>query len=100
MNGSSIQLEELMAKSRQVRIEFLRTEVEACFSFAKVAETERQTGHDEAASRSIEHAEEAYTTLTRFLSDPKHAKHITDEDHRELTAAMERLREELDRLRP
>ena len=89
-----------MAKSRQIRIEFLRTEVGACFTFAKVAETECQIGDHAAARRSIEHAEEAYATLTRFLSDPKHRKHITHEEYRELTAAMKRVREELDSLKP
>ena len=69
--------------------------MELCFTFAKVAET---TDDDEAASRAIEQAEKAYSTLDHFLSDPKHAKHITDEEHLELKAALERVREQLDRL--
>ena len=80
-------------------MEFLRTELASCLTFASLAETERKIGNDEHANRTIADAEKAYATMEqRFLSDPKHAKHISDEEWRELTAGMERLRKTLDGL--
>jgi hypothetical protein len=79
-------------------MEFLRTELASGFTFASLAETERSIGNDEHAKRSIADAEKAYATMQRFLSDPKHAKHISDEGRRELTAGMERFRKTLDGL--
>ena len=100
MSGPSDQFADLKVNSDRIRIEFLRTELETGFTFATVAETERHIGDDAAATRCLGHAEKAYSTLARFLSDPKHAKNIDDAQHRELTTGMERLREKLDELRP
>ena len=77
-------------------MDFLRTEVDACFTFIGLAETERRIGNDEHAKRAAADAEKAYATLQRFLSDPKHAKHITAEERQELAERMEKLRKKLD----
>ena len=63
-----------------------------------LAETEFEIGNREAATGSLQHAEEAYSTLARFLSDPKHNKDMADDERRELTAGMDQIREELDEL--
>ena len=80
----------------KVRMDFLRTELEACSTFVGLAETERTIGNDEHAKRAAADAEKAYSTLQRFLSDPKHAKHINAEERQELTERMEELRKKLD----
>ena len=92
------QLADLKWRSDQTRIDFLRTELVTGLTLAMVAETERYIGDDTAATRCLELAEKAYFTLARFLSDPKHAKHVSDAQHRELTAGMDRLRAGLDGL--
>ena len=89
---------ELQSQSDQNRIEFLRTELSACFTFASVAETEFNIGNNEHAQRSIADAEKAYATMQRFLSDPKHAEHISGEERQELTQGMAELRKKLDDL--
>jgi len=89
---------ELQSQSDQNRIEFLRTELSACFTFASVAETEFNIGNNEHAQRAIADAEKAYATMQRFLSDPKHAEHISDEERWELTQGMAELRKKLDDL--
>jgi hypothetical protein len=88
--------EDLEAQTDQMRIAFLRTDLELCFTIASLAQTEFELGHTDAAEWSARNLEKGYATFRRFLSDPKHAAHITDEEHRELTAGLERLRAKLD----
>ena len=57
-----------------------------------------ETGTRESAERSMANAEKAYETVIHFLSDPKHATHLTHETIQECTEELERLRERLDRL--
>jgi hypothetical protein len=85
-------------ESRLNRIDFLRTELQTAFTFASVAETEQSMNNPEHATRSLADAEKGYATLIRFLSDPKHAKHITEEERVELSSGIERLRAQLDKL--
>jgi hypothetical protein len=73
--------------------------LETCRTLANLAEFEQKSGNTEHAARSLEHAEAAYATMVQFMSDPKHAKHITEEQGTELRAGMGQLRETLDRLR-
>jgi hypothetical protein len=87
---------DLRSQSNKNRIDFLRTELDACFTFVSLAETERSIGNDEHAKRSAANAEKAYATVQRFLSDPKHAKHINDQERQELTERMQQLRKKLD----
>lgn len=61
-----------------------------------VAETEKRTGNSEHAAQSLADAESGYATLLRFISDPKHAKHITEEQRAELNAGLAGLRAQLD----
>jgi hypothetical protein len=95
---SQSESERLQAESNRNRLDFLRAELETCSTLAKLAEFEQESGDPEHAARSLEHAETGYATLVRFMSDPKHAKHISDEQRRELRAEMERIRAVQDRL--
>jgi hypothetical protein len=89
---------ELKAEFDSNRVNFLKTEVALGFTFATVAARNYETGSQKAAERSMANSEKAYETASRFLSDPKHSKHLTEEEVRELTAELERLREKLDGL--
>lgn len=94
------EMERLRAKAHRSRIAFLTTELALSSTFGSVAETEFRSGERDAAERALAHAETAYATLDRFMSDPKYADHLTEEEQREFTARMERLRSTLDNLRP
>ena len=77
----------------------MRTEVTTCLTLLGLAETERSIGFHEAAARSLGHAEEGYSTLVRYLSDPKHARHITDLERQELVGGMKQVKDKLDELK-
>lgn len=96
--GSGSELERLKAESERSRIDFLRVELETCFGFAHVAEAEQARGEPEHAAKALADAEKGYAVMARFMSDPKHAKYISEEERAELTAGMERLRATLDKL--
>ncbi len=99
VDARNAEVEQAAAKSAQVRLEFLRTELAFVFTLARLADTEVKIGDLEGAESCIAQAEKGYSTLRRFLSDPKHASHITDEEHMEFTTGMERVRSTLDDLK-
>ena len=86
-------------ESDQHAVDFLKSELALCFSFSIVATAKYKAGNRPSAERSIAHAEEAYSTVFQFLSDPNHSKRLTPLEIRELTAESERVRERLDELR-
>ena len=69
-----------------------------CFTFSIIAARKYETGNQESAAGSMANAERAFETVSQFLSDPKHSKHLTAEERQNITAELERLRERLDRL--
>ena len=87
----------LQGESNRNRIQFLWTELETCFTLASVAEAEQERG-ELHAEQSLAAAETGYATLVRFMSDPKHSTHITEQQGVELRAGIERLRGTLDKL--
>ena len=87
----------LQAEANRNRIDFLRTELEMSFTLAGVAEVEQERGESHA-TQALRDAETGYATLLRFMSDPKHSKHIIEQDRIELATGMERLRAKLDSL--
>ena len=89
---------DLQAQSNQTRLEFLHSELAICFTFITLAETERKFGNPEDAKRPIADAEKGYAALQRFMTDPKHALHIGDEERREITEGMQEIRKKLDSL--
>lgn len=87
----------LQAEANRRRIEFLRTELEMSFTLASVAEVEQERGELHAA-QALRDAETGYATMVRFMSDPKHFHHMTEQERMELAAGLERLRAKLDSL--
>ena len=91
--------EQRRVESAQRRVDLLRAQLASCFTFADVAETEHNTGHEQIAARSLAHAEEGCSTLVHSLSNPKHLRRTKCEDEKELLADTESLRCKLDELR-
>lgn len=63
-------------------VSFLKAELELGLTFTTIASQRFETGYEEAAGKSLVNAEQAYKTVSRFLSDPKHAKNLTDAEIR------------------
>jgi hypothetical protein len=91
-------LESLRTKEQteQARLDFIRTDLDLCLTFATVAETAYSMGHREHAERAIAGAEQGYSTLLRFFSK---AKSLTAEIEQELQPKFKELRERLDGLK-
>ena len=81
----------LHEESAYQRLEFIKTELKLCFTLSTIAARKY-----ESAANSVANAEKAYETVMRFLSDPKHAKHLTGEQTQDITVQLKRLRERLD----
>ncbi len=79
--------------------DFLKADLEICFTFATVAETNFRIGHSESAESAIEKAQRGFNTVQRLLSDPAHGKYLTDEEIQNITAELERLRARIDEVR-
>lgn len=95
---SHLKGEAVRLKTDEMRMRFLRTDLATCFTFADLAATRYKTGAREAAAQSVANAEKGYAAILRFMSDPKHGSRISDEERRELTAGLDRLRARLDEL--
>ena len=89
----------LQAESHENRMGFLRTELALCSTFVNLAEKNNETGYYEDAQRYVAHAERGYSTVSRFLSDPKHSKHFSNPELHELTSGLIHLRSTLDKLK-
>ena len=87
----------LRRRSDENLIAFLRTELDLGLTLAGVAITRRDMG-SENWEQSAEHAENAYSEVGRYLTDPKLAGRLPDEQRREFEAGMKRLRKALDDL--
>ena len=91
--------EDLQVESDRLRADFLRTDLELCFTFADVAEAKLKRGDHEGAEQALSDAKKGHEAVGRFLSDPKHAKNLTTEELSEFTGGLERLRKRLDEVR-
>ena len=78
---------------------FLKAELDLGFTFTTIASQRFEIGYQESAGKSLVNAEKAYDTAARFLSDPKHTQFLTSREIRDLTSQLQRLREELVKLR-
>ena len=81
------------------RVEFLKSELTLCCTFLFVAAVKYEVGKKESAEESLANAEEVYSSVLPFVSDPKYSKHLTNEAIKEFTAGLRRLRERLDGLK-
>ena len=75
------------------RLDFIRTGLGVCMTFAAVAETAISMGHREHAERTIARAEKGYSDTLRYFSQ---AKGMTAEVDKELQAKFKQVRERLD----
>jgi hypothetical protein len=81
------------------RVEFLKSELALCFAFLFVAAVKYEVGKKESAEESLANAEEVYSSVLPFVSDPKYSKHLTNEAIKEFTAGLRLLRRRLDGLK-
>jgi hypothetical protein len=79
----------------QARLDFIRTDLGVCLTFATVAETAYIMGHREHAERTLARAEKGYSDMLRFFTQ---AKGMTAEAEKELQSKFKQLRERLDGL--
>ena len=80
----------------QALLDFIRTDLGVCLTFATVAETAISMGHREHAERTIASAEKGYSDMLRYFSQ---ATGMTPEVERDLQSKFKHLRERLDGLR-
>jgi hypothetical protein len=85
----------LRAETDQARLDFIRTDLDVCLTFVKVAETAISMGHREHAERTIASAKKGYSDMLRFFSQ---ASGMTAEVEKELQSKFRQLRERLDGL--
>jgi hypothetical protein len=78
------------AASERNLVDFIRTDLALCFTFAHLAETELRMQDREAAQRILEKAEIGYDTIARFLPDVPNAEQKY-EIGRKLTALRARI---------
>lgn len=86
----------LRNETEQAHLDFIRTDLELCLTFATVAETAYSMGHREHAERTIANAEKGYSDMLRFFL---RAKGMTSDIEEELQSKFKHLRERLDGLR-
>ena len=89
------ELRELQAEAEEARLDFIRTDLDLCLTFADVAETAYSMGHREHAERTLASAEKGYADMFRFFSQ---ATNLTPEANNEFQQTFKRLRERLDGL--
>ena len=92
------QIHSICAALDQRRVDFLKTDLSLCLTFVDLAATRLKMGHRETSKQALVAAEKGYTSLSHFLSDPKHASHLTADRLGEFTAELRTLRERLDGL--
>jgi hypothetical protein len=72
----------------RVRFNFIRTDLDLCFTLATVAETEYRRGNREHAERTLATIEKGYSTLVRIFSQ---ANGLTAEEEMELWSKFQQL---------
>ena len=85
--------DERQVTTERTRYEFLTTDLEVCFTFAKVVEAKIGSNDREAAERALVKAERGYDTILRFLVDIRNSEY-----RKEIETKLNRLRSSLDAL--
>ncbi len=83
----------IRAEIEQSRIDFIRTDLGVCMTFATVAETASSMGQRARAERNIANAEKGYSDMLRYYTQ---ATGMTPEVEMELWWKFRQLRERLD----
>jgi hypothetical protein len=81
--------------NEQLRLNFITTDLDLCFTFATIAERKFQTSNREDAERTLAYAEKGYSEMLRFFSQ---AKGLSTEVEKALQSKFKHLRERLDGL--
>ena len=66
------QLESLISRSEEARLDFLRIDLELSKTFADLANTEMEIGELDAARRVLAKAERGYATIQRMVLNLDH----------------------------
>jgi hypothetical protein len=85
----------LRAETDQALLDFIRTDLGVCLTFAAVAKTSYSMGHREHAERTIAEAEKGYSDMHRFFL---RARGMTPDVEKELQSKFNLLRQRLDGL--
>ena len=85
----------LRAEIELSRLDFIRTDLGVCMTFATVADTALSMGHPEHSKRTIASAEKGYSDMLRYFTQ---ATRMTPEVEMELWSKFRQLRERLDGL--
>jgi hypothetical protein len=85
----------LCTQFEQLRLDFIRTDLGVCLTFAAIADGSFKMGHRKNAGRNLANAEKAYSDMLRFFSDAIRTAPDVEEDIR---LKLENLRERLDGL--
>ena len=98
MRDQSERTQRLEEQQDQNWIDFHKSDVELSLTMAEIARAEMGYGNSEHASEAWERAERGYSTVAKFLDDPKHADHIDDAARQQLDTQLQRLRGRLDEI--
>ncbi len=85
----------LRAETDQALLDFIRTDLGMCLTFAAIVEGEFNMGNREHAERTFAEAEKGDSDMLRFFSQ---AKGLTPDVEKELQSKFKDLRERLDGL--
>ena len=86
------------AESDYQRLQFVMGEVAKCSSLTALSTMNYEAGDRNSAEQSLGHAEKAYAALMPVVLDSTYSKQPPCEEVQKSTAALEQLRERLDRL--
>jgi hypothetical protein len=93
--GPFDQFSELQNQTEQARLDFIKTELDLCATFAAIVETEYSLGNREHAYRTMAEAEKAHSEALRAFSQ---ATGLTPKAEQELQRRFKHLRDRLDGL--
>jgi hypothetical protein len=80
--------------TERTRYEFLTTDLEVCFTLAKLVEQQIRLNNPEVAKRALVKAERGYDTIRRFLTDVRNSEH-----RKKIEMKLNQLRTSLDALK-
>ena len=95
MSGPHDEWLTLKGRTEQARVDFIRTDLDACNTFVTVAETAYSMDHLEHAEAIRAKAEKGYSDMFRYFSQ---TTGLTPEVESELQSKLQQLRERLDGL--
>ena len=84
---------EPLVTTERTRYEFLTTDLEVCFTLAKLVEERIRLNDREVAKQALVKAERGYDTIRRFLTDVRNTEH-----RKEIETKLNQLRTSLDAL--